>query len=100
MLFTGVNRGKPVSSIGFYSRSRRMGNRGSGNANRTEAGITHRENLRRDYSQERLMLLLPLMSLLLFQLQGGDAVLSARIQHLLHVVLTTDDEKQEAAAEA
>ena len=47
MLFTGVNRGKPVSSIGFYSRSRRMGNRGSGNANRTEAGITHRENLKR-----------------------------------------------------
>jgi hypothetical protein len=46
------------------------------------------------------MLLLPIASLVLFQLQGGDAVLAARIQQLLHVVLTTDDDKQEAAAEA
>jgi hypothetical protein len=46
------------------------------------------------------MLLLPITSLLLFQLQGGDAVLAARIQQLFHVVLTTDDEKQEAAAVA
>ena len=47
-----------------------------------------------------MLLLLPITGLLLFQIQGGDTVLSARIQRLLHVVLTTDDEKQEAAAEA
>jgi hypothetical protein len=45
------------------------------------------------------MPLLPITSFLLFQLQSGDAVLAARIQQLLHVVLTTDDEKQEEAAE-
>jgi hypothetical protein len=47
------------------------------------------------------MLLLQITSLLLlFQLQGSDTELASRIQQLLHVVLTTDDEKQEAAAEA
>src|SRR5258708_3785121 len=44
--------------------------------------------------------LLPITGLLLFQMQGGDSVLAARIQRLLQVVLTTGDEKQEAAAEA
>ncbi len=48
----------------------------------------------------RLMLLVQITSLLVFQLQGGDTGLASRIQQLLHVVLTTDDEKQEAAAEA
>jgi hypothetical protein len=46
------------------------------------------------------MLLLPITSLLLFQMEGRDAALAARIQQLPHVVLTSDDEKQEAAAEA
>jgi preprotein translocase subunit SecD len=46
------------------------------------------------------MLLLPIMSLLLLQQEGGDAVLRARIQQLLHLTLTTDDDKQEEAAEA
>jgi hypothetical protein len=45
-------------------------------------------------------LLLPIISFLLFQQEGGDVLLRARIQHLLHVVLTTGDEKQEEAAEA
>lgn len=40
------------------------------------------------------------MSFLLFQQSGGDALLRARIQQLLHVVLTTEDDKQEEAAEA
>src|SRR5258708_10316657 len=47
-----------------------------------------------------MLLLLPITGLLLFQIQGGDTVLSARIQRLLHVVLTTEDQKQEEAAEA
>jgi hypothetical protein len=46
------------------------------------------------------MLLLPIMSLLVPQQEGGDAVLRARIQELLHVTLTTNDDKQEEAAEA
>ena len=46
------------------------------------------------------MLLLPITSLLLFQMHGRDAALAARIQQLLQVVLTSDDEKQEAAVEA
>ncbi|MBZ5610557.1 MAG: hypothetical protein LAP38_20025 [Acidobacteriia bacterium] len=46
------------------------------------------------------MLLLPIVSILFFQGQGGDSVLAARIRQLLHVVITTDNEKQEAAAEA
>jgi hypothetical protein len=46
------------------------------------------------------MLLLPIMIFLLFQQERGDAPLAARVQQLLHVVLTTDDEKQEEAAEA
>lgn len=45
------------------------------------------------------MLLLRIVSLLSFQLQGGDAALAAKIHQLLHVDLTTDDERQEAAAE-
>src|SRR5258708_33290632 len=45
-------------------------------------------------------LLLSVTCLLLFQVQGGDTALAARIQRLLQVVLTTGDEKQEAAAEA
>jgi len=57
-----------------------------------------------DFSQSvslGLMLpLVPIANLLLFQMQGGDAVLAARIQHLLQIVLTTDDDKQEEAAEA
>jgi hypothetical protein len=47
-----------------------------------------------------LVLFLPITSLLLFQLQGDHSVLAARIRQLVHVVLTTGDEKQEAAAEA
>ena len=47
-----------------------------------------------------MLLLLPITSLLLLQMQSGEAVLAARIQQLLHVVLTTGDERQEAAAEA
>jgi len=47
-----------------------------------------------------MLLLFPITSILLLQMQGGDAVLAARIQQLLHVVLTTGDEKQEEAAEA
>jgi hypothetical protein len=35
-----------------------------------------------------------------FEQQEGDTLLAARIQHLLHVVLTAEDEKQEKAAEA
>jgi serine/threonine protein kinase HipA of HipAB toxin-antitoxin module len=46
------------------------------------------------------MLLLLLMSFLLFQKEGGDALLAARINQLFHLVLTTDDKKQEAAAGA
>jgi hypothetical protein len=46
------------------------------------------------------MLLLPLISFLLFQQKGDDALLAARIQQLLHMALTTDDEKQEETAEA
>lgn len=46
------------------------------------------------------MLLLLLMNFLLFQKEGDDAPLAARINQLFHVVLTTDDKKQEAAAEA
>jgi hypothetical protein len=45
------------------------------------------------------MVLLPIVSFLLFQ-GRGDAVLRARIQQLLHVTLTTDDDKQKGAAEA
>ena len=45
-------------------------------------------------------MLLPIASFMLFQMQGSDAVLEARIHELLHAVLTTDNEKQEAAAEA
>lgn len=47
-----------------------------------------------------MLLLLPVASFFLFQAQGGDALLSARIQRLLHDVLATEDEKQEEAAEA
>jgi hypothetical protein len=43
---------------------------------------------------------LQITSLLLLQWQGGNTVLASRIQQLLHTVLTTDDEKQEAAAGA
>ena len=46
------------------------------------------------------MILLPVLSLLLFQQEVGDTLLAARIQDLLQVVLTTDDEKQKEAAEA
>jgi len=46
------------------------------------------------------MLLLPIMGLLLFQRQDGDTVSAARIQQLLHIVLTTDDKKQEEAVKA
>src|SRR5947208_13120034 len=46
------------------------------------------------------MRLLPVMIFLLFQGELGDAMLAARIQQLLHVVLTSGDEKQEEAAEA
>jgi hypothetical protein len=46
------------------------------------------------------MVLLQITSLLLFHLQGSNTVLASRIQQLLHTVFTTDDEKQEAAAEA
>lgn len=47
-----------------------------------------------------MLLLFPITSFLLFQMQGGDTVLAARIQQLLQIVLTTDNEKQEEAAEA
>jgi hypothetical protein len=43
---------------------------------------------------------LPLIGLLLFQQETGDAGLSARIHELLHVVFTADDDKREEAAEA
>jgi hypothetical protein len=46
------------------------------------------------------MFLLPIMSFLLFQQESGDALLAARIQQLLHVALTTDDEKHEEKAES
>ncbi|HTS75630.1 MAG TPA: DUF6624 domain-containing protein [Bryobacteraceae bacterium] len=45
------------------------------------------------------MLPLLITGFLLFQ-QGGGAALAARIQQLLHIVLTSHDEKQEAAAKA
>ena len=45
-----------------------------------------------------MLLPLPIGCLLLFQIQGGDAALAARIQQLFNVVLTTDDHEQEAAA--
>jgi len=45
-------------------------------------------------------MLLPLASLLLFQIQSRDAALTGRIQRLVHDALTTQDDKQEAAAEA
>lgn len=44
------------------------------------------------------MLPLLIVGFLLFQQQGSDAFLAARIQQMLHVVLTTSDEKQEEAA--
>jgi hypothetical protein len=47
-----------------------------------------------------MLLLFPIANLLLFQMQGGDAVLAARIQQLVQIVLTTGDDKQEEAAEA
>jgi hypothetical protein len=47
-----------------------------------------------------MLLLLPLTSFLFLQAQGSDAALAARIQNLLHVVLISGDEKQQAAAEA
>jgi hypothetical protein len=47
-----------------------------------------------------MKLLSVIVSLLLSQQEGCDAPLRARIQQLLHVALTTDDEKQEEAAEA
>src|SRR6266487_4117239 len=47
-----------------------------------------------------MRLLSPVAGLLLFQMQGGDAVLAARIQQLVQIVLTTNDDKQEEAAEA
>jgi hypothetical protein len=47
-----------------------------------------------------MLLLLPVTSLLLFQIQGRDTALTGRIQRLLHDALTTQDDKQEAAAEA
>jgi hypothetical protein len=47
-----------------------------------------------------MLLLLPVTSLLLFQIRGNDAALTARIQRLVHVALSTQDGKQEAAAEA
>jgi hypothetical protein len=46
------------------------------------------------------MLLLVITSFVMVQAQGRDAVLAARIQELLHIVLTTGDTKQEEAAEA
>jgi hypothetical protein len=46
------------------------------------------------------MQFLPIASLVLFQVQGGDAVLAARIPQLLHVALSTDDDKQQKALEA
>ena len=45
------------------------------------------------------MLLLPIMSFLLFQRHGGDALLAERIQQWFHLVVTTDDEKRKEAAE-
>jgi hypothetical protein len=45
-------------------------------------------------------ILLPLAGLLLLQIQGKDTALTARIQRLVHDALTTQDDKQEAAAEA
>ncbi len=47
-----------------------------------------------------MLTLLPLAGLLLFQIQGKDAALTARIQRLVHDALTTQDDKQEATAEA
>jgi hypothetical protein len=46
------------------------------------------------------MLLLPIASFLFLQVQGNDSVLAARIHHLIHVVLTTENDKEEEAAEA
>ena len=46
------------------------------------------------------MLFLSVISLLFLRLQSREAELAARIQQLLHIVLTTNDEKQKAAAEA
>jgi hypothetical protein len=46
------------------------------------------------------MILLPIMSFLLFQLQGGDGLPAVRIQQLLHMSLMSNDEKQEETAEA
>src|SRR5882762_1611599 len=47
-----------------------------------------------------MLLLFPVTSFMLLQMQGGDAVLAARIQQLVQIVLTTNDDKQEEAAEA
>jgi Family of unknown function (DUF6624) len=46
------------------------------------------------------VLLLPVVSLLFFQNHDAESVLAARIRHLLHIVISTADEKQEAAAAA
>ena len=47
-----------------------------------------------------MLRLFPIANFLLLQMQSGDAVLAARIQQLVQIVLTSDDDKQEEAAEA